>query len=455
MLYDTKITVSRPTPRLLLAAALVFTLLASPTALGDSPRETSVVRAYRAASPSVVNIHGQKTIRSTTAGFNGSSAESFRQVNGMGTGVIVDPRGYIITNFHVIEDVADIRVTLKDGRTVSASTISHNRANDLAVIKINVSEPLPVIARTSSEDLMVGEPVLAIGNAFGYENTLTQGIISALHRDVPVNETQSYRDLIQTSAGINPGNSGGPLLNIEGKMIGINVAVRVGAQQIAFTIPVDQALETVAIMLEERNRKQVSLGVEELLAPGTQSLQIEHPLSTQLEPGDKITKVANKEVQTRFDFALAATEVRPGDSVPMQITRNGVKKEFTLVAGDPSTSNFGARTADLVWQWIGIRTEPLSSAELRRLNQRTATPNQGGLKITSLRSGSPAAHQGIEPGDILLGIHEWRTASLDDLEMIIDHPELQRAPETRFYILRSNKTLYGYMRLADRPVARR
>ncbi|WP_238388942.1 trypsin-like peptidase domain-containing protein [Roseimaritima ulvae] len=403
----------------------------------------------------MVNIHGQKTVRATAAGFAGASPDSFRQVNGMGTGVVIDPRGYIVTNFHVVEDVADIRVTLKDERTFSAELIAYRKQDDLAVIKISLNEPLPVIDRGSSDDLMVGEPVLAIGNAYGYENTLTQGIISALHRDVPVNETQEYRNLIQTSAGINPGNSGGPLLNIEGQMIGINVAVRVGAQQIAFTIPVDQALATVTNMIEEYNRKRSSLGIEGLLATDPMSLEIASAGSTDLQPGDRIVSLGDQPVQDRFELALAALDVRPGQSITMRVERAGSPKDFTLVAGNPSINGRGVTPAELVWEWIGIRAEPLSVTAVRRMNSRLGTSYKGGLRITSLRSGSPAARQGIEPGDVLLGIHEWRTASLDDLEMIVEHPELQRTAETKFYILRSNRTLYGFMQLANRPVSHR
>ena len=151
-------------------------------------RKTPTVLAIRRASPAVVNIHGQKTVRSTAAGMAGANGpDSFRHVNGMGTGVVIDPRGYVITNFHVVEDVEDIRVTLHNGETTSAQLIASRIRNDLALIKVDVNEMLPTIPRGTSSDLMVGESVIAIGNAFGYVHTSTQGIISALHRDVPVN----------------------------------------------------------------------------------------------------------------------------------------------------------------------------------------------------------------------------------------------------------------------------
>lgn len=207
--------------RLLLSLSLASLLLASPSAAEDL-RRTAIVRAIESCRDSVVNIHGEKVVTD-------ESSDDERRVNGMGTGVIIDCRGYAVTNFHVVDGVRDIEVTLASGRTVAARLISHDRRTDLAVIKIDSATPLPVINTGTSSDLLIGETVLALGNAFGYEHTVTRGIISALHRNVDVNPTQRYEDLIQTDASINPGNSGGPLLNINGQMIGINVAVRAGA----------------------------------------------------------------------------------------------------------------------------------------------------------------------------------------------------------------------------------
>lgn len=447
---------SRPTvPGLLLAVlGCMFMLpMAAETARAQSPRDTPIVRAYRSASPSVVNIHGQKTVRATAADFAGAAPDSFRQVNGMGTGVVIHRRGYLVTNFHVVEDVSDIRVTLADGETVSAELVAHDKGNDLAVLKIDVDKLLPVISQGTSDDLMVGEPVIAIGNAFGYEHTVTHGIISALHRDVPVNESQSYRDLIQTSAGINPGNSGGPLLNIEGSMIGINVAVRVGAQAIAFAIPVDQAMETVSRLIEQHNRKRTSLGFT-ATAEGTDGLQIVKLASTGpaasagLQPGDRIVGVGSQPIRNALDYALALLETRPGESISLEVARDGEAKKVALTVAKPSESPTPLTPAERIWEVIGIRAEPLRTASIRMMNSRMRTSYKGGLQVTGVRSGSPASRQGIEPGDILLGIHGWQTATVRDLEMIVERPELQRSPEAKFYLVRQDQTLFGYLKLA-------
>ncbi len=167
----------------------------------------------------------------------------------MGTGIIIDERGYIITNFHVVDGVNKIEVTMPDESSYVAQLISTDPKNDLAIVKIDAQKKLSVITIGTSSDLMVGETVIALGNAYGYEHTVTRGIVSALHRNVQISDTQTYDDLIQTDASINPGNSGGPLLNIDGEMIGINVAVRAGAQGIGFTIPIDKAMSVAARLM--------------------------------------------------------------------------------------------------------------------------------------------------------------------------------------------------------------
>ncbi len=194
------------------------------TAEAVSHRRSAIVEAVSAARPAVVNIHGRKTV---PAEYDTQGAvDAGHQVNGMGTGILIDPRGYILTNYHVVEGVKRIRATLADGTTAVADLVANDPTTDLAIIKIPEDKPFPVIRVGTSSDVMPGETVVAVGNAYGYEHTVTQGIISALHRSVQVSDYQKYNDLIQTDASINPGNSGGPLLNIDGDMIGINVAVR-------------------------------------------------------------------------------------------------------------------------------------------------------------------------------------------------------------------------------------
>ncbi len=418
-------------------------------------RETPTVLAIRRVSPSVVNIHGQKTVRSAT-GTTGPDA--FKQVNGMGTGVVIDPRGYVITNFHVVEDVEEILVTLSDGETTTAQLIASRIRNDLALIKVNVDRMLPTIPRGTSSDLMVGESVIAIGNAFGYVHTSTQGIISALHRDVPVNEAQEYRDLIQISAGINPGNSGGPLLNIDGEMIGVNVAVRVGAQQIAFAIPMDQVVEIVTDMIDEYNEKRISTGLRTNGGPRdgdgviVANVSASSPAARDgLKPGDRVVRVGSQPVDDRLDFALAMLNTSPGDELNFAIEREGRSMDLAMRTEQTVPSNGTSGSEDLAWTMIGVQARPVAESTIRRLNTRMRTKYRGGLYITAVRPGSPADQQGISTGDVLLGIHGWQTSNMADLAGILEHPDMQRGPKAKFYIVRREQTLFGHIQIASQP----
>ncbi|MCC9602390.1 trypsin-like peptidase domain-containing protein [Stieleria sp. JC731] len=422
----------------------------------DSNRETPTVLAVRRASPAVVNLHGQKTVRSTAAGMAGGSGDGgFKHVNGMGTGVIIDPDGYVITNYHVVEDVDNIRVTLQDGSVTTAQLIASRPRNDLALVKINTDQPLPTIPRGTSSDLMVGESVIAIGNAYGYVHTCTQGIISALHRDVPVNDTQDYQDLIQISAGINPGNSGGPLLNIEGEIIGVNVAVRVGAQQIAFAIPIDQVVSIVTSMIEEHNSNRFNTGLSTQGGPRDgDGVTISHVSASSsaardgLKPGDRVVRVGTRTVDDRLDYSLAMLHANPGQDLSIEVERNGEALQLALATSSSGHNTQGPN--DSAWAVIGVRAKPISQSAMNRLNARMRTPYRGGLMITAVRSGSEAAEQGIQVGDVLLGIHNWQTASLSDLAGILDHPDIKKGPRAKFYIVRREQTLYGHFQLAAR-----
>src|SRR5437868_185994 len=147
-----------------------------------------------------------------------------------------------------------LRIRLCDGSTHSAFVVARHPELDLAIIKIDAPTPLPVMPVGTASDLMIGETVIAIGNAYGYEHTVSVGVVSATKRDVSLNKDMSYKSLIQTDAAINPGNSGGPLVNVNGELIGVNVAIRAGAQGIGFAIPSDQMVRTVTDMLRNRRR---------------------------------------------------------------------------------------------------------------------------------------------------------------------------------------------------------
>ncbi|MHB8971315.1 MAG: trypsin-like peptidase domain-containing protein [Pirellulaceae bacterium] len=414
---------------------------------GSSLRRSAIVQAVSVARPSVVNIHGRKTL---PAEYDAEgTADASHQVNGMGTGIVIDERGYIITNYHVVEGVKRIRATLADGTTVVAELVANDPQTDLAIIKVPEEKLFPVIRLGTSTDVMPGETVVAIGNAFGYEHTVTEGIISALHRTVQVSDYQKYADLIQTDASINPGNSGGPLLNIDGDMIGINVAVRVGAQGIGFAIPVDEAMEVAATLLSCERVSQVTYGAQlktDFTVPdGSVSVESVTPdgpaAKGGLQAGDVILTVDKREVQRRLDVERALFAHKAGDEVAVEIRRAGDTQTLNLVLTE---SNSSQRTvSDLGWSELGMRLTPMAPATFRKFHSRY----RGGLKVDEVREDSPAQRHGIRRGDVLVGMHKWETISEDNVSYILSSAEFKATQPFKFYILRNGETLYGNMRL--------
>lgn len=429
----------------LAGAVAVFSVMAS-TAHASNLRRTAEVIAIERARPSVVNIHGRKTLSKGQEGSRGD------EVNGMGTGIVIDERGYIVTNYHVVEGVGRIQVTTATGQTVVAELVSRDTKTDLAIIKIEVDEPLPPIQLGTSRDLMTGEPVIAIGNAYGYTHTVTRGIISALHRPIEVSETQSYRDLIQTDASINPGNSGGPLLNIDGEMIGINVAVRMGAQGIGFALPVDETIEVVSKLLDDEVAHTVSVGiVGKTTSDGerTRFVVTQVPANggasaSGVRVGDVIVSVDGKPVVRSLDFQCAMIGRQPGDELSLVVTRGAEEISTNLVLGDVVS---GQRSiAAQAWQALGLRLAAAPGQAVSQINSKY----RGGMRIVAVRPDSPAAVEGIRPGDILVGLHKWETISMDNVAYILESDEFIEAQPAKFFVLRGTDTLYGQIRISQR-----
>ena len=423
---------------LTIVAALLPAAVAPPARAGES-RRTAIVQAIEKARDSVVNIHGQKLI----ANPDDEAGGELKRVNGMGTGVIIDPRGYIVTNYHVVEGVRRIEVTLASGRTTHATLLSHDPRTDLAVIKIAADTSLPVISVGTSSDLMIGETVLALGNAFGYEHTVTRGIVSALHRSVEVSRTQRYDDLIQTDASINPGNSGGPLLNIDGEMVGINVAVRAGAQGIGFAIPVDKAMAIVTDLISTERIDKTWHGIvgrKQGTAVTVETVHRESPAeSAGVRPGDVITRIADLQVVTPLDVERAMLGRKPGESVMVSVSRGGEETKIQLPLAAARQQH--VTQDDRCWNELGLRVEPMAATKVQRLQSRY----RGGLLVTGVRGGGPAQEQGIREGDILVGLHVWETISPDNVIYVLDKSREDNLGQLKFYVLRGRETLFGHL----------
>ncbi len=404
----------------------------------ESARNTPIVQAIQKAEPAVDNIQGNKTIKNSS-----TSGQSTRQeVNGMGTGVIIDRRGYIVTNYHVVDEVARIEVTLADGTSSIAKLINYDPETDLALIKIPSDRDLQVIRVGSSKSLLRGETVIAIGNPFGYQNSVTVGIISALHRDIPINGSQQYNDLIQTNADINPGNSGGPLLNIDGEVIGINVAVRVGAQGIGFAIPIDTAVEVMADLVADHREAGhgilFSKGGEDSLTEklGSQLVVLEYRGSEtnsnrDIRTGDRIIAVEGHSISNRLELELAMLDLRSGQSIELGLDRNGVKLVHSITL-NASTNKPEADAVKIAWEQLGIRLTAVPASSVAGVGDEYT----GGLRINDVRPGSPAERARLLPGDIIVGMMDWKTPKMESLTWILSNSSFRTAGSSNYYLVR-------------------
>ena len=427
--------------------ASAVNLITSPASNASALRRTAIVKAVQKAAPSVVNIHGHKTMQSLPT--ESGELSGPRRVNGMGTGVVIDERGYIITNHHVIDGVRRIQVTLSDRRTYVAKLVAHDPQTDLAIIKISRTQPMPLIAIGTSSDLMAGEPVIAVGNAYGYHHTVTRGIISALNRSVQVTDSQHYHDLIQTDASINPGNSGGPLLNIDGDMIGINVAVRVGAQGIGFAIPVDKVMQVASQLMSVEDHNGIWHGIRgETATKGSrrgfvvQQVKVGSPADAAgIRAGDVLSRIENVDVVFGVDIERALLGHSAGDQVDVRIERNDQNRKLNMVLARNSERTRSVKDDMDPWSLLGMDLSPISASQF----QETNSQYRGGLRVARVRAAGPAAKQGIQAGDILVGMHKWETVSLDNLDYILRQKEVKGGEPIKFYIMRGENTLYGHL----------
>jgi serine protease Do len=459
------------------AVPVVSTASSAPGArLQDAPRQnlrgwnlrqTPVVEVVRRVRDAVVNIHSERTVRNSGIDEMFSNAGSQSRVNGMGTGILIDPRGYIVTNQHVVEDVALIRVRLADGATANARVLARDHECDLALLKIDVDRTLPTIPLGTTRDLMVGETVVAIGNAYGYEHTVTVGVVSATSRDVSLNKEVSYKALIQTDASINPGNSGGPLLNVHGELIGVNVAIRAGAQGIGFAIPVDSMIRVAGRMLATRApqggaRSRLGMGVKDDVraAPLGSSPGETAPLRTVvvdyleqgspaaragLEHGDVLLAVGDTPIVSSLDFERALFDRPAGDRVVLRHRRGQAEKTAEAVLESGRGVSIEQASNDAIWQKLGLRLRPVGAEAVNRINPQF----RGGLSVTDIRPDGPAEHAGLLRGDILIGLHKFEMLTTDHVHYVLSQPEVVGSSPLPFFSIRAGQQRSGKIQLSD------
>ncbi len=307
-----------------------------PNAFAQYSRRTPVVEAVARSQPSIVTIKATKR--------SGSGRES------VGTGVVVDERGYVVTCNHVVAGARELRVLLADGSEFTPRVLVAEPGHDLAVLQVQAGRTLPALPLGPSSDLLVGETVIAVGHPFGYTHTVSTGIISSATREITLPEGPVLEDLIQTTASINPGNSGGPLLNINGEWIGLTVAMRDGAQGIAFALKSDTLKKVLSRHLSALKVAGLKHGIvcqERVSEEDTrrQRVQVDSvaeqspAASAGLRAGDTILRVADQTVANRFDVERALWGRTAGDHVELTVLRQDRELRLTLTlsrAGEAS-----------------------------------------------------------------------------------------------------------------------
>ena len=414
-------------------------------------RKTAIVSAVERVKAAVVNIHSERAVASTSDPYAMPIAP--KAMNGMGTGIIIDPRGYIVTNQHVVDDVTSLRIRLSDGTSQSATVVARHPELDLAIIKIDAPTPLAVMPIGTANDLMVGETVIAVGNAYGYEHTVSVGVISAIKRDVSLNKDMSYKSLIQTDACINPGNSGGPLVNINGELVGVNVAIRAGAQGIGFAIPVDHMVRSVSDMLKARRRSSTYDGLvcRDLLQPSNDGLvrnvivdRVDAASPAEgsgLQSGDVILQVGDVKIASGIDVERGLMDRKAGDQVTLVVRRKDEEKSIKFALAGSDRQVRPAAASDIVWQKLGVQFAPVAPDIVTRVNNQL----HGGLEITAINATGLGAKSGFKKGDVLVGLHNWETVSVENVNYVLNHPDLATFHPVPFFVLRGGQIRRGQL----------
>ncbi len=395
------------------ALAVVAALAATPAApqSAEAVRRTPVVQVVERVAPAVVNIAAESMVRQVDPFFGNFFGGRARRTQSLGSGLIVDPNGVVVTNAHVIEGASRIVVTTREGRELEAEVLGSDRDADLAVLKVQ-GPGLPAVPLGASGDLLMGETVIAIGNPFGLSHTVTTGVLSARGRTVPTESGDAaYTDFLQTDASINPGNSGGPLVDLAGRVIGINTAIVSGANGIGFAIPADRAQRVVDDLLRFGSLQPLWTGlrlvtIDPELArregyPVTRGALVERVYENSpadragLRPGDLVVAVEGKPLSAREDVTTALYSVPAGTPVQLELRRGSSTLRLALTAMRPPPG-LGARMLERA---VGLRVEL----------------DRGGLVVTEVLRGSLADRKGLRPGDRLLGANGQRVQEVEGL----------------------------------------
>lgn len=422
---------------------LVFLALASPAAAFD--RRTPVVAAVEKAGPAVVNIRTEQIVKRRASPFFGFSDpffdEFFRDMapprtyktESLGSGVIIDPRGFVLTNAHVIEKASKIFVALPGRhKEVQARLVGEDERVDLAVLKIKGKKDFPFLRPARSDDLMPGETVIAIGNPLGLGHSITTGVVSARRRRIPT-QNGAFSVFIQTDALINPGNSGGPLLNINGELIGINTAIIKQAQGIGFAIPVGTAKRVLGDLIRLGHVRRAFLGIDPAAVGDAFS-------SARGEGGVLVTSVERGSPAAAAGLRMADV-ILALDGEPVTSPEEFYSMLHTYTPDDRVRVRFlrGTEVVEKV-----VRLAPLPEKYGLKYGERvfgmSLTKGREGLVVRKVAPDSPADKAGIHPGDLVAEVDGKRPKNLDAYSRLLE--DRMGAEPLQFLVVRGNRGYY-------------
>jgi len=440
---DFQINIKTMVKRFFCSLAIILALAAGNGFCDIYSRENNVVKAVRQNQPAVVNISSEYEIRKNSNPFSGYRIDPmlekfFRDFfspeferrekrTSLGSGVIIDGKlGFVLTNNHVIEKATSIHVTLNDEREFEASIVGMDPDSDLAVLKIQSDGTLPAIQMGNSDDIMIGESVIAIGNPFGFSHTVTTGVISAVNRSLK-SADRIYHEFIQTDASINPGNSGGPLLNIDGELIGINTAIFAEAQGIGFAIPINRAKRIINDLIHYGSVVQAWIGltVQPIDASLSAYLNLKNsqavivsrvtPGSPAAEAGliesDVIQSIDDTTISDTSDYRLKLKRISSNQTISVELIRQGEIMNIQVKARP-----FPLELApELAMDRLGIAVADLDETTRSKYN----ISEKKGVLILKMQRGSYLDRIGVQPGDIIRRIDEESVENLTDFNSAI------------------------------------
>lgn len=407
------------------------------------PDFSALVDAY---GPAVVNVATVSRIVTAGGGMPGLAPddpmnEFFRRfgfgdrraphppARGEGSGFIVNADGYILTNAHVVENATEVTVRMTDRREYSAKVIGADARTDVAVLKIDATG-LPIVRLGDPEALKVGEWVVAIGSPFGFENSVTAGIVSAKSRSLP---GDGYTPFIQTDAAVNPGNSGGPLFNLRGEVVGINSQIysrNGGYQGVSFAIPIDVAVLVRDQLIENGRveRGRIGVTIQDVNQALADSFGLERPLGALvssverggpadqagIKPGDVILAVGDRLVEHSGEVPSLVAAIKPGNKAKLTVWRDRARKDLTVTVDELKEERIAGRSAPAAGDGgrLGLAVRSLTAAERRQAD------TQGRLLVEDVDG--PAALAGVERGDIILAVNGRSVGTASELREAVD-----------------------------------